>query len=113
MKNTPMIEPFFLQFDRDGQRFAARITYAKSSGSCQNIFEVDMMQPQSHPSFTLREQTIKSDEGNFTVWVDQEGREKEFYQLVGSEIGQYMKDQLGIFLLDTPLDDNQTDRGTY
>ena len=103
MEFTPLAEPFIVQFDKDGIQYQGRVTYAKSKNSCVNIFNVEMIWPLGIESFSLKEKPVHHEEEDLMIWTDEEGRESDFYQLIGGQIAIELKNQLGILLLDTPL----------
>jgi hypothetical protein len=103
MEFTPLADPFKIRFGKDGIQYEAKVIYAKSISSCTNVFNVEMNWPQGIEPFCLKEKPVHNKEQDLMVWVDEEGRESVFYQLLGEQIADYLKNQLGVFLLDTPV----------
>lgn len=99
MANQPLVEPFYLTINLDGQEYQARITYTKSGNTCKNIFEVEMIEPDGYPVFCLLERPISEPGSEEMVWLDEDGRQSELYQILGTEIAHYLKNE-GVILLD-------------
>ncbi len=100
--NTALTDPFFLRFEHSGQSYSAKVVYAKAAGSCENIFDIELMEPQSG-KFNLRE---KPDDFGIVneprIWIDQQGFASDLYQVIGENITAYMKERLGVIFIDTP-----------
>jgi hypothetical protein len=105
MEFTPLADPFTIQFKKDAIEYKARVVYAKAVSSCTNVFNVEVITPQGIEPFRLREKPVHSEEEDIMLWIDSEGRDSIFYQLIGEQIAEYLKHQLGIFLLDMPVTD--------
>ena len=103
MEFTPLAEPFKIRFTKDEVQYEAKVTYAKSVSSCANVFNVEIIWPQGIEPFCLKEKPVHNKEQDLMVWIDEAGRESVFYQILGEQIAGYLKNQLGIFLLDTPV----------
>ena len=98
MATQPLVEPFYLTINLEGQEYQARVTYTKSGTSCLNVFEVEMIEPDGYPLFCLRERPVTMDGDDGQVWLDEEGRQAEIYQILGNEIAHYLKNQ-GVILM--------------
>lgn len=113
MEYTPLADPFNIRFRKDGIEYEAKVTYAKSTSSCANLFYVEMIMPHGIEPFRLKERPVHNEEQDLMVWIDAAGRESMFYQLIGEQVAQYLKQQLGIFLLDTPVTGKTGETGNY
>lgn len=98
MASQPLVEPFYLTINLDGQEYQARVIYTKSGNTCLNVFEVQMIEPDGYPVFCLRERPVTIDGNDGQVWLDEEGRQSEIYQILGNEIAHYLKN-LGVILM--------------
>jgi hypothetical protein len=107
MEYKPLAEPFNIAFEKEGIEYKAKIVYAKSATSCTNFYKVEIEFPRGIAPFCLTEKPVHNGEHDSMVWMDDAGRESDFYQLIGYEIVNQMKDQLGVLLIDTPLGDKQ------
>jgi len=93
-----LVEPFFLTINLEGQEYQARVTYTKSGTSCLNVFEVEMIEPDGYPLFSLHERPVSREGNEEQVWIDEEGRQIDIYQILGNEIAHYLKHQ-GVILM--------------
>jgi len=98
MASQPLVEPFFLTINLAGQEYQARVVYTKSGNTCYNVFEVEMIEPDGYPVFCLKERPVSVDGDEGLVWLDEEGRQSEIYQILGNEIAHYLKN-LGVILM--------------
>ena len=101
MDYKPLAEPFNVAFEKEGIHYKAKVVYAKSATSCANFYKVDIETPKGIEPFCLKEKPVHEEENDSMVWTDEQGRQSAFYQLIGHEIANQMRDQLGIFLIDT------------
>ena len=101
MNYKPLADPFNITFQKEGIQYKAKVVYAKSATSCANLYYVEIETPEGIEPFCLKEKPLHNDDSETMLWTDEEGRESNFYQLIGNEIARQMKDQLGVFLIDT------------
>ena len=101
MDYKPLADPFNITFEKEGIHYKAHIVYAKSATSCANFYNVEIESPTDIEPFRLKEKPVHNREHDSMVWTDEQGRESAFYQLIGHQIANQMRDQLGIFLIDT------------
>src|SRR5215210_7652243 len=107
MEYTPLADPFIINFEKDGYQYEAKIVYAKSTTSCTNFFDVVVNKPKGIEPFCLKEKPVQSLESESMVWVDEHDKQSIFYQLIGNEIAAHLKNNLGIFLLDNSVQNDQ------
>jgi hypothetical protein len=109
MEYTPLADPFMIRFEKDGFEYEAEVVYAKSKSSCTNFFNVEITKPKGVEPFCLKEKPILSSEPGKMFWVDAYDKQSILYQLIGDEIAQHLKNHLGIFLLDAPVNESVHD----
>lgn len=107
MEYTPLADPFDIRFTKDGIEYKGKVTYAKSKNSCTNFFNVVVEWPTGIEPICLKEKAVHQGDSDMMIWMDDQGRESVFYDLIGREIASEIKQQLGVVLLDTPLTDNR------
>jgi hypothetical protein len=107
MEYTPLADPFNIQFRKDGIEYKAKVTYAKSKNSCANFFNVVVEWPTGIEPICLKEKAAHHGNNDTMIWMDEQGRESVFYDLIGNEIASQMKQQLGVVLLDSSVADKQ------
>ena len=110
MEYTPLADPFNIDFYREEIVYKANVVYAKSTTSCANLYQVMIIEPEKIPPFFLQEKPVHNEENDSMIWVDEQGRESDFYQLIGQEIADQMKDQLGVFLIDNQPADREENK---
>ena len=103
MDYKPLADPFSVAFEKEGIHYSAKVVYAKSATSCANFYKVDIETPRGIEPFSLKEKPVHHDGDDSMVWTDEQGRDSDFYQLIGHEIANQMRDQLGILLIDTAV----------
>ena len=103
MDYKPLADPFNIAFEKEGIHYKAKVVYAKSATSCANFYNVEIELPTGIEPFRLKEKPVHNQENDSMVWTDEQGRESTFYQLIGNEIANQMRDQLGILLIDTAV----------
>ena len=101
MDYKPLADPFNIIFEKEGIEYKAKVVYAKSATSCANLYYVEIETPEGIEPFCLKEKPLRNDDSETMLWSDEHGRESYFYQLIGNEIANQMKEQLGVFLIDT------------
>ena len=113
MEYTPLADPFMIRFEKDGVQYEAKVVYGKSTSSCANLFNVEICWPRGIEPFCLKEKQVHHADSDAMVWVDEQGRESVFYQMIGNEIAGQLKAKLGIFLMDAPVSDKDADTESY
>ena len=113
MEYTPLADPFVIRFEKDGVQYEAKVVYGKSTSSCANLFSVEIGWPHGIEPFCLKEKQVHHAQSDIMVWVDEQGRESIFYQVIGNEIAEQLKAKLGIFLLDAPVSDKGEETEGY
>src|SRR5687767_11139669 len=103
MDYKPLADPFNIAFEKEGIQYKAKVVYAKSATSCANFYKVEIETPKGIEPFCLKEKPVHDEQNDNMIWMDEQGRESNFYQLIGHEITSQMRDQLGIFLIDTAV----------
>ena len=101
MANTKLLDPFIIRFNAEGKLYSARITYNKPENSCSNQFEVQILEPSGYPTFNLSERLLNESGFEEMVWLDDREMESDLYTTIGNHITSYMKDNLGVVLMDT------------
>ena len=107
MDYTALADPFTIRFEKDGIQYEAKVVYAKSISSCANFFKVEMLWPRDIQPFCLKEKQVHNTDNDTMVWVDEQGRESVFYQLIGDHIANQLKAKLGVVLMDAAISDNR------
>lgn len=67
MSYTPLTDPFEITFNKDGVAHEATVTYAKSTASCENFFDVKITKPAGFHTFYLKEKPANSPEAENMV----------------------------------------------
>ncbi len=101
MANTKLLDPFIIRFMAEGTQYTARVIYNKPENSCSNQFEVQILEPEGYSTFNLNEKLLNEAGFEEMVWLDERGMESDLYTMIGNHITTYMKDNLGVVLMDT------------
>ncbi|MEJ7740490.1 MAG: hypothetical protein WKF97_23990 [Chitinophagaceae bacterium] len=109
MSYLPLTDPFILRFSKDGIDYEAKVIYAKSTDCCKHFFDVTIQKPEGIKSFHLKEKPTSGPGSENMIWIDENDQVKMFYQVLGYEIEQYMRKNLGILLIDAPVADQEVD----
>ena len=103
MVYTPLTEPFEINASKQGMEYKVKVVYVKSYASCANFFDVKVEKPSGIEPFYLKEKPVVTPEFEYTIWVDEYGKQSELYQVIGDAIATHLRDNLGIFLIDIPV----------
>ncbi len=107
MSYTSLAEPFHIQFEKDGEEYAAQVTYVKSGSSCEIFYDVVIQNHEGFESFRLKEKPIRESGSDQIVWIDENNKIKILYQVIGNKIQKHLNRDLGVFLIDEPLADKE------
>ena len=109
MQFTPLAGPFDIQFVKDEVQHEATVTYVKAADCCANFFNVELHKPVEMPAFLLKERPGLDPENDDMVWMDEHEKINMLYQYIGTEIENHLKTDLGIFLIDAPVNNKTAD----
>lgn len=111
MSYLPLTDPFTLRFNKEGMEYEAKVIYAKSNDCGKHFFDVTIQKPEGCKSFQLKQKPTSGTGSDHIIWIDEIDQVNMLYQVLGNEIEQHLRHNLGILLINAPVNDKEGNYG--